>query len=346
MRGLVLYVGCYTAESGGKGEGISAVAVDPESGVAVRLGVVAPCASPSYLAWHPRLPVLYAVHEQADGGIGAWWVESATSLRPLGAWPTGGAEPCHIAVDPHGRHLVVTNYGSGSVALHPLDETGAVGERTDLLAHEGSGPDPDRQAGPHTHMSRFAGDDGSLLVVDLGCDAVFRHRVDEHTGRLTTTGDPVRTSPGAGPRHIAIDGSGRWYLSCELDGSVTFIDRPTVDPVPASVPASDHAGARAPAEITLSADGRHLYVSNRGPDTVSTFDLAGDRPRMVAEVPTGGHWPRHFAISGDLMFVANERSHSLTTFRIDPYTGEPHPIGAPLETPSPTCVLPHGLAAW
>jgi 6-phosphogluconolactonase (cycloisomerase 2 family) len=184
-------------------------------------------------------------------------------------------------------------------------------------------------------MARFLG--GELLVVDLGCDAVFRYRLDETTGRLEDAAEPIRLAPGTGPRHLAVAPSGLWYLSGELDGSVTIVEAGTVV---GRVPTSDRLGDRWASEIALGSDGRFLYVANRGPDTITVFDLSEDLPRPVAEVPTGGHWPRHFAIIGDLLFVANERSHTVTCFRIDPETGVPHPTRHSLETASPTCVLP------
>jgi 6-phosphogluconolactonase (cycloisomerase 2 family) len=356
MSESLLYVGCYTKEMGGKGQGVAAVGVDRRTGALTPLGVVAPAASPSFLARHPRLPVLYAVNELDDGEVSAWAVESPLEPRPLGARPTGGAHPCHVAVHPGGGHLVVTNYTGGSVAVHPLDGAGRVGERTDLRAHEGSGPNRDRQEGAHPHMAHFIGTadqmtqagtgdhmarpgrSDDLLVTDLGCDAVFRYRLDGRTGRLEQAADPVRLPPGTGPRHLAISPSGRWYVAGELAGTLTVVGPDGPDPDP--VPTSDRPGERAPSEIALSADGRFAYVANRGPDTVSVFDVSGDRPRPVAEVPTGGDWPRHFAISGDLMFVANERSHALVGFRIDAETGIPRPTGHTAEIASPACVFP------
>src|SRR4051794_18374779 len=170
-----VFVGCYTADKGGGGEGIALLRRDPATGALTRLGVATRTPSPSFLAQHPTLRVLYAANElDAAGTVSAFTVAEDYTLTPLAVRPTGGADPAHVAVTADGRHLLVANYSSGSVAVHPLDAQGAPGERSDLLDLQGSGPDPVRQTGPHAHMV-WPGD-GYVLVVDLGADRVWRGR--------------------------------------------------------------------------------------------------------------------------------------------------------------------------
>ncbi len=339
----LLFLGCYTADAGGRGEGIAAVRRDPRTGALDPVGVVASTPSPSFLARHPRLPVLYAVNELDDGTVGAWSVDGPGRLTALAVRSTGGGFPCHLAVTPDGRHLISANYGSGSVAVHPLDPAGVPGERSDLLTHDGRGPDPHRQEGPHAHMVSPDPHRPEVLAVDLGTDRVHRHRLDPVAGRLVPQPPAVRLAPGAGPRHLVRHPDGRTlFVVTELAGTV---DAYVPDPADgrlrgtARVPSSTRAGARQPSEIAVRPDGRFLYVANRGPDTVAVFALDGGRPRPVAEVDTGGRWPRHFAVLGGHLYVANERSHTVTTFRLDPRTGVPVPDGVPLAQGSPTCVL-------
>src|SRR3954467_3681678 len=148
-----VFVGCYTADKGGGGEGIALLRRAPATGALTRLGVAARTPSPSFLAQHPTLPVLYAVNElESDGTISAFTVAADGELIPLSIQPTGGSDPAHLSVTADGRFLLVANYSSGSVAVHPLDAQGARGERSDLLDRDGHGPDRDRQAGPHAHM--------------------------------------------------------------------------------------------------------------------------------------------------------------------------------------------------
>ncbi|MFC0532290.1 lactonase family protein [Phytohabitans kaempferiae] len=342
MTGL-LYIGCYTPEMGGEGAGITAVRRDPATGRLDSLGVVAHTLSPSFLAWHPTLPVLYAVSEVDEGGVSAWAVAGETDLRPLGSGSTGGAHPCHLAVAPGGRYLVSANYSSGSVAVHRLGDDGALGERTDLLVHEGAGPDPKRQERAHAHMVSPDPGGGPILVVDLGTDAVYRYELEAATGRLVPAGPRIQVHAGSGPRHIARHPDGRHaYLVGELDATVTAYDLDGASGVlreRGRVATSRLSGAQ-PSEVAVRPDGRFLYVANRGTDTISTFSLDGDLPAHLAEVATGGQWPRHFAAVGEHLYVANERSHAVVGFHLDRDSGIPQEPGSALQLPSPTCVLP------
>jgi 6-phosphogluconolactonase (cycloisomerase 2 family) len=339
VSGLV-HLGCYTPAGGGAGEGVMLARRDPYTGVLTDLRVVAVTDSPSFLARHPTRPVLYAANEVERGRVSAWSVALDGGLTPLGDRPTGGASPCHLAVAPDGALLAVANYGGGSVAVHPLDPAGGPGERADLAVHRGRGLDPDRQEAPHAHMVPWAGD-RELWAVDLGTDAVHRYTVDG--GRLAAAGEALRVAPGTGPRHLAFGPGGWCYLVGELDATVTAY---RVDPATgtaeavAHVPTSADGGPALPSEIAVDGSGRYLYVANRGPDTIAVFALDEGIPRRVAEVDSGGEWPRHFLLSDGLLYVANERSHGVATFEVPASTGVPVEIGPVLAVPSPTCVAP------
>ncbi|MFJ6165677.1 lactonase family protein [Micromonospora orduensis] len=339
----VVHIGGYTAQSGGRGSGIVAARRDPVTGALTPLGTVAVTPSPSFLARHPTRPVLYAVNELKDGEVSAWRVGSDGALDPLGSWSTGGAEPCHLAVLPDGGHLVAANYGGGSVAVFPLDAQGVPGERSDLVVHEGHGPDPERQEQAHTHMVSPGSGRGPLLAVDLGTDSVYRYDLDAATGRLVPRAPRVRTAPGTGPRHLARHPDGRrCYLVGELDGSVTAYELSDDGALHqrARVEASERSGHVQPSEVAVGPDGRFLYVANRGVGTIAVFALAGEAPELVAEVDTDGEWPRHFALIGEHLYVADERADMVRIFRRDADTGVPEPVGEPVPVPSPTCVLP------
>lgn len=334
----LVFVGCYTGEGGGTGEGVVVLRRDPHTGALTRTGVAARTPSPSFLARHPELPVLYAVNELAEGTVSAWSVAGDGVLTPLAVQPTGGGHPCHLAVTADGRHLLAANYGSGSVTVLPLDAAGVPGERSDLVQHDGRGPDPDRQEGSHAHMVAPDPAGAGVLAVDLGADRVFRYRLDPVSGRLTAQAPAIVAAAGSGPRHLARHPDGTLLLVGELAGTLTGY-RP--DPATgalsagAAVGTSDRPAPVLPSEIAISRDGRFAYVANRGPDTVAVF-AQGER---VAEVASGGAWPRHLALIGDHLYVANERSHSVVTFAVGAEDGVPWPAGEPTSVPSPTCVL-------
>ena len=337
-----VFVGGYTADKGGDGEGITLLRRDPSTGSLTRLGVVARTPSPSFLAQHPTLPVLYAVNElDPDGAVSAFTVAVDGSLTPLAGRPTGGSDPAHLAVTPDGRHLLVANYGTGSVAVFPLDDEGAPGEHSDLLDLKGSGPVADRQAGPHAHMVFPVRDE--VLIADLGSDKVWRARLDPVLGRLTLLGAAVAAEPGTGPRHVRFSPDGALFVVGELSGDLTWW-RPSADGslAPAGRAATTTAaGENYPSEIVVRPDGRFVYVANRGPNTIATFTWDGETAALVAETPTEGDWPRHMILTGDHLYVTNQRSQSVTTLRIDAETGVPALQGAPTAEPTPT-----GLLRW
>jgi 6-phosphogluconolactonase (cycloisomerase 2 family) len=215
-----------------------------------------------------------------------------------------------------------------------------VGERTDLVVHDGHGPDPDRQAGPHLHMVSVDPAGGPLVAIDLGTDGLYPYRVED--GRLLPAGEPVRLAAGTGPRHLARHPDGRRaYLVGELDGMVTTFDIDGTDwRVRHRLEASTRPGEKFPSEIRCRPDGRFLYLATRGVDTVSVFALNGAAPHLVGEVDCGGRWPRDLALAGDHLYVANQLGDSISTFAIDPATGLPTMVDAPVSAASPTCVLP------
>lgn len=337
----LVFVGCYTGETGGEGEGIALLRRDPASGALTRLGVVARTPSPSFLTQHPTLQVLYAATELDAGAVTAFAVAPDGSLTELGAQPTGGRHPCHVAVTADGRHLLAANYASGSVSVHPLDPDGRPCERSDLLDLDGEGPDPERQQGPHAHMVSPDPVGPGVLTVDLGSDRVWRARLDPVSGRLTDLAAAIVAAPGTGPRHLLRSPDGALLVTGELAADLTWY-RPSASGElerRGGVPATTVAGRDFPSELTSGPDGRFVYVANRGPNTVSVFAWSGDAAELIAEVPTRGDWPRHMMLVTNHLYVANERSHTVTIFRIDPSTGIPHPQGDPVGEPSPTCVL-------
>ncbi|GAA3802433.1 beta-propeller fold lactonase family protein [Sphaerisporangium flaviroseum] len=332
----MLYIGGYTPGTGGSGAGLTVVRRE-ESGILKALAESA-APGPSFLALHPRLPVLYAVLECEEGGVAAY---SADPYGPglLADGTSGGSYPCHLAVDPTGTWLAVTNYGDGTLAMYRLGSSGLFDGRPRLFPHRGHGPDPARQAEPHAHQAVF-GPGRALHVTDLGTDEIRRYLLGTEPD-LHPEG-PVRLAPGSGPRHMA-HREGRWYVAGELDGMIAVYDAEWREL--GRTPASAAMGPNQVSHIEPSADGRHLYVANRGPDTIAVFEVDGEQESQsvgtglsrVAEVGSGGLWPRHFAVAGDHMYVANQRSDAVATLLMR--DGVPEPTGETFKVGSPSCVL-------
>jgi 6-phosphogluconolactonase len=304
--------------------GIHLFRFDYAAGTLTPHGAIAGIANPSFVAAHPHRPWLYAVSETSkdhDGTPGSVWAlrlaRDPVTLQPANHQPSGGDSPCHIQLDASGRWLFVCNYGSGTIAVLPIQPDSTLGEMTDLVQHHGSGAHPQRQAAPHTHSSACTPDQRFVVVADLGIDHLLVYAFDSAAGKLSAH-THVRTRAAAGPRHIAFHPSGRFmYVTNELDNTVSVYDyhagdgalheRQTIETVqPGPL---DNAAAH----IHVAPSGRHVYVSNRGHDSITIFDVEADgRLTRRTTAPCGGQWPRHFAVVPGFMLVANERSDEVS----------------------------------
>ncbi|MDA3642692.1 lactonase family protein [Saccharopolyspora indica] len=303
--------------------------------------------SPAFLIGNADGTRVYAVNDIDEGRVTALSVGPDGGLTVLGSQPAHAVMPTHLAIFPGGQHLIVANYGSGSTAVFPILPDGALGPQTDLVQYEGSGPVPGRQEGPHAHMVAIAPDGRHVLVPDLGTDTIHVHGLNTGTGKLETLGE-ARLAPGAGPRHLVFHPRAPFlYVANELDSTVTVCAHDGAQVTPGQVISTVPPGApdNFPAEILISADGRFVYVSNRGHDSIARFavEAAGERLRLVDTVPCGGRWPRHIAITPDgrWMHASNQYSNTITAFQVDPDSGALSPVGEPFPTPSPVCLL-HG----
>ncbi|WAZ23892.1 lactonase family protein [Streptomyces cinnabarinus] len=335
------FIGSFTSAGG---RGIVAAAVDPATGALTGTGVVDGVADPSYLAVGSG-PVLYAVSETADGVVAAYDIAGPVP-HPLGEpMSVHGQGPTHLAVA-HG-HLLTANYDSGSVTVLPLAADGTPRAAADVLRYEGSGPDPDRQLGPHAHQVLPDPSGRWILSVDLGTDSVRICSLDAESGKLKLQGQTA-LPPGTGPRHLAFHPGGRHaYVLGELDPTVTVCrwddDAGILEPVRATPLFPDGAdGAVSPSAPVVSLDGRHLWVAVRGADTIAVLalDAAGERAELVTSVPCGGRWPRDLVLhpSGRRLYAANEGSGDVTWLDVDSATGIPHRAGS-LKVPAASNVV-------
>jgi 6-phosphogluconolactonase len=353
LRAVPVFIGT-DANPGNTAKGIYRADFDPETGKLSEAVLVAEVGAPGFLAKHPSMPILYSVGAPADGNqkpntgsIHAFRIGSDFSLEKLAETSCGGKGPCHLAVSADGRSLAVANYGDGTVAMIRLDESGRLGVTTALLRHQGSGPNAQRQDGPHAHGVYFSPDGKQLLVPDLGIDKVVVYPFDAESSKLGSALPPIVTAPGAGPRHLAFspDGSHAYVLN-ELNGTilVSAKDKAGWNPVQTVSTLPDgFSGANKSAEIELSRDGRFVYASNRGPDSIAVFqrDAADGRLTRLQLIPCGGKAPRHFTISscGKWLLCGHHESDTIAVFRIDGESGKLDDAGATVPAPRPICIL-------
>ncbi len=309
--------GTYAAAGG---EGLYRLALDPGSG-RWALSPALTAIRDAAFAVRDRRGRWYALAEDDDGMVTAY----APGWRPLGAAPSGGAGPCHLAIDRAGRCLAVANYGGGSVGLLPIDRREGVNGRPAVFRHQGSGPNAGRQAGPHAHWVGFSPDQRWLHAVDLGADAIFAYGFDAHARTLAPPQPAWRAPAGAGPRHLARHPRlPVAYVVCELSNQLMTLDaggdgrfatRTTLSTLPAGF-----TGASQAAHIAIDRAGQRLYVSNRGHDSIAVFVIEADgTPRLVQHIGSGGHWPRMFLLVEEArqMLVGNERSGTIAVLGIE-----------------------------
>ncbi len=263
----------------------------------------------------------------------------------------GGGTICHLNLDRSERWLFGTSYGDAVVTVFPVDEDGSIGERSQSfeLEGEGSKANPERQQRSHAHSIYADPTNRFVFVCDLGMDRIYVYDFDSKTGSLTPAKTPfVETAPGAGPRHLAFHGNGRWvYAINELNGTITQYEwsadlgqlRPlqTVDTLP-----SDFSECNICAEVLLHPSNRFLYGSNRGHDSIVAYSVDKDNGslELIQRISSGGEHPRNFTLDdqGRFLAVANKDSDNIVYFEIDPQSGELSELKRVEGVPGCTCV--------
>jgi 6-phosphogluconolactonase len=348
----LVYVGTYSARGS---EGIYVYRIDPGTGHLKHIGCWPAGKNPSYLAVDAKQRFLYAVNDFADvdgkpgGGVHAFAVDLASgALRFVNAKPSRGTGPCHLSVDATGRCVLVANYGTGSIAVLPVLPDGRLGDATGFVQHPAPAMVRERQEAPHAHSIVVDPAGAYAFVPDLGLDRIMIYALEVATGRLRVHTAPWVTLPsGAGPRHFTFHPSGCFaYVINELDNTVCsyrYLGNGTLQYVQRLTCLPDHwHGTSYGADIQVSPDGRFVYGSNRGHDSIVIFalDRASGTLTLVGHEPTRGEWPRSFAVdpTGRFVLVANEHSDSLVSFAVERRSGTLRPTGQVVAVPAPMCV--------
>jgi 6-phosphogluconolactonase len=361
-----VWFGTYTRAGSGS-EGIYVARFDTARGTLSQPVLAASAENPSFLAFHPRLPMLYAVAEVAgaegkpEGCVAAYVVDEESGvLTAKGEQSSGGGGPCHVTVDPSGRAVLAANYGGGSLICLGLGADGtlepvATGRPGGFIQHASDragtpGINQRRQEKPHAHSVDVAADGRHAFCCDLGLDEVLIYRLDAERATLAAHGKaPVAV--GAGPRHFALHPGGRfaWCVN-ELALTVTgfaydaaagtLTEIQTLSTIPADV--IDRGGLSC-AEIAVHPTGKFLYASNRGHDSIAMYaiDEPTGRLTFLGVEPTRVKTPRHFAIApgGRHLLAAGQDSGTVAVFTIDAETGRLAFTGEPVAVPAPVCIL-------
>ena len=342
---MAFYLGTYTD---GESKGIYQYALSPD-GALTKTGLVAEAENPSFLALSPDGRYLLAVNEVSNadqsGYISSFRMERDT-LTFLDQKSTGGAHPCHVAVNQEG-YVLVANYSGGNMGLLKIQNDGHLSNLLDVQQHAGNGKHP-RQEAPHAHSGWFTQDEG-LISVDLGTNQLWFSEINTQSQKFTPLEPQTFTmEPEAGPRHLAFHPQNPWiYVVNELSSSVSLLKKDpdtgankitqTISTLPAGFGQDNTC-----ADIHISADGKFLYASNRGHNSIAIYsaDPATGELALLGHELTRGETPRNFSLSpeGKFLLVANQTTNTIVSFQRDPTTGLLTYVDQ-IEAPAPVCIL-------
>ncbi|MBI5876613.1 MAG: lactonase family protein [Chloroflexi bacterium] len=333
--------------------GIRAYAFDTAQGTLSARGAFSGIINPSYIIPHPNGRWLYATSETsatADGMPGSVWAlrterdaAGNVTFSVLNRQPCGGEVTCHAIFDATHRWLIVSNYGTGSAAVLPVQADGSLGAMSAHVQHSGHGPNASRQAGPHAHSAIVSPDNRFVIVADLGIDRLMIYRFDADSGSLASHGEMAARS-GAGPRHMAFHPGGRvLYVANELGSTLGVYTYDPADGTLKEIQNLDTLPANAPENIVahVAINGQRVVVSNRGHNSLAVFEMSADGLlNRAAIADCGGNWPRNFAFApgGQFVLVANQYSGEICVL---PVSNGPPVIGEPVAResfPQVSCV--------
>ncbi len=353
---MLVYIGTYTSGKS-KSEGIYIYKLNLESGALTAYKTVKNVIEPSYLTIDKDRKHLYAVNEtevyegKKSGAVSAFAIDQKTGdLTFANKQPSLGGAPCYLIASDNEKFVLVANYLGGNVAVLPVDAGGKLGAAVDLSQHSGGGPNKDRQEAAHAHSINLDDKNRFAYSCDLGADKIYISEFDGKTGKLkpNPAQNFFQAKAGVGPRHLAFHRSGKFaYVINELASSVTALaydeNQGTLKEIESfSTLPADFKGENTCAEIQIAPNGKFLYGSNRGDDSIAAFKIDERTGRLdfVERTSTQGKTPRNFEIApnGKLLLAANQNSDSVVVFRIDEKTGKLTPIGNPVAVPSPVCL--------
>jgi 6-phosphogluconolactonase len=310
--------------------------------------------NPSYLQIHPQSGFIYTVNEvqkfegKPGGGVTAQSVEpEMRNFNLLNKQSSEGEDPCYISIDRTGRYALVANYSGGSLAMLPILSDGSLGPASQVIRHSGASIHPERQNSPHVHCILPDPTNQFAVAVDLGIDKLMIYRMDLEAGQLHEHAE-VKLQEGSGPRHLLFHPNDRTaYVICELNSTLvayrydseagTFDELQSVRTLPPG-----YEGRNLCADLHVTPDGKFLYASNRGHDSLAYFMIDAHDGQLTFQdhIPTGGHEPRGFAIDpgGKFLLAANQNSNTIVTFLINPATGQLSRTGEEVELPMPVCI--------
>lgn len=343
-----VFFGTYT---GNGSEGIYVADQDKATGKLSEPRLAAKVTNPSFLALHPDGKHLYAVSEvdttdgKKGGGVTAFEIDPATGLlNKLNSQPCGGAAPCHISIDKTGKCVLIANYSGGNVSSLPIKDGGLLGEVVSNIKHTGTSVNKQRQEAPHAHSINIDANNRYAFAADLGTDEIRIYQLDPSAATLTPH-SIVKVPEGGGPRHFAIHPNGQFaFTNNEMTSTVTSFrydpERGTLNTLGTVSTLPQPTPGNSTAEIKVHPNGKFVYVSNRGHNSIALFHINTDGSLTPqGHFSTQGKTPRNFNLRGNFLIAANQDSGDVFVFKIDETTGALSPTGSSIKVSMPVCVL-------
>ena len=342
------YVGTFTSEGA---EGIYLCSFNTEDGSIKLKNTFRGVDNPSFLKLSRSREHLYVVSrtteavEKTGGFAIAYKVDRNGELKLLNKQPANGNGPCHVDVSPDEKYIAIATYGGGTTSLYPLSKNGFLKPAATIIKNQGTGGDPKRQDKPHAHSIKFSPFGKQVFSADLGTDQLNIYNL-KNGGLEPAKQAFVKLPSASGPRHFVFHPTQEAiYVINELNSTISVIKKAdcswkvvqNISTLP-----ENYMGESYCADIHFSKDGKFLYGSNRGHNSIAVFQVNADNQELEMKgcVSVEGNWPRNFSLSpnGKWMLVGNQKSNDITVFRINAETRMPEFTGKKFNLPSPVCI--------
>ena len=350
------FIGTYTkgnvVNQGLESRGIYILGYNSKNGELNLLNTALEKDNPSFLSISPDGKYLYSVGEIDDergGALSAYSIDKKNaSISIINSISTGSSGPCHLMTDSSGSILLAANYAGGASTLAKINNDGSLDDDVQVINHQGSSINPERQMEPHAHSINISPSGNYALVPDLGTDKVVIYKIDKVAKKLEPNDPPfVKVTPGMGPRHLEFHPNGKVvYVIHELGAHISVFDFDdqngnlseiqTISTLPLNY------DQKSCADIHISPDGKYLYGSNRGHDSLAIYKVLEDGRKLenIDFQSTLGKTPRNFAIDpdGNFLLAANQDSNDIFTFNVNKESGMLNPTGFKISIPYPVCI--------
>ena len=351
MKTEKLIIGTYTGEGADESKGIYLVSRDVETGSLRFDSLLTKVENPTFQVISPDGRFVYSVSETPDkgGAVFAYAIQPNNSLKLINQQPSLGKSACHVNINKDQTMLFVANYSSGVFTYYHLNPDGSISEPVDHYEYDGSGPHPNQKSS-HPHQAMLSPDQKYVYVPDLGTDQIHMYVIQPYPGKI----EPLEPAafdlpPGSGPRHMTFHPDQPFaYVINELGNTVQAMNydegtgQLTGIAIYPTLP-DDFDGVSYCADIHISPDGKYLYGSNRGHNSLIIFRILPDSGKLerIGFSSVHGDWPRNFYISEDgrFVYVANQRSGNISIYDRDQESGALSLIDSTFgDTFSPVCI--------